>query len=138
MGVGVLATETHTIPAVTPQAIIFHLWLNQENCQHQHTANQRRGYRVKAGKKAECFWGSAWLFANPAGCMEEAFSVVSSTQKSTAIREVAVSTLEFYQGYSRSKLLSISSMFHQYNTTSMYQKLKNLHNKLTYIRKLHL
>eukprot|EP00069_Balaena_mysticetus_P007240 bmy_19078T0 len=50
-GVGVLAAKTHTIPAATPQAIIFHLWLNQENCQHQHTANQKRGYGVKAGKK---------------------------------------------------------------------------------------
>ena len=27
--------------------------------------------------------GSAWLFVNPAGCMEEAFSTVTRTQKST-------------------------------------------------------
>lgn len=47
--------QKHTIPATTPQAIIFHLWLNQENCQHQHPANQGRGYEVKAGKKAGCF-----------------------------------------------------------------------------------
>lgn len=52
---GVLAAKTHTIPAAIPQAIIFHLWLNQENCQHPHTANQRRGYGVKTRKKAEHF-----------------------------------------------------------------------------------
>lgn len=48
-----LAAEIHTIPAATPQAIIFHLWLNQKNCQHQHTAKQGRGYRVKQERRLD-------------------------------------------------------------------------------------
>jgi hypothetical protein len=47
------AAETRTIPAATPQAIIFHLWLNQKNCQHQHTAKQRRGYGVKQERRLD-------------------------------------------------------------------------------------
>lgn len=41
------------------------------------------------------FWGSAWLFENPAACMEEAFFVASWTLKSTATRVEAVSTVDF-------------------------------------------
>lgn len=79
----------------------------------------------QSSKKDWMLWGSAWLFANPAGCTEEAFSVLSRTQKSTSIREVALRALEFYQGFSKSKLHSKSSMFQKHNRTSIYQKPKN-------------
>lgn len=77
-------------------------------------------------KDSWMLWGSPWLFVNPAGCMEEAFPIVTRTQKCTAIGEVAVKTLEFYQGFSCSKLLSKSSLLQQYTRTPTYQKLKNL------------
>lgn len=42
--------------------------------------------------------GSAWLFVNPAGCMEEAFSIhgrsIHQDTENHTIREVAVSTPE--------------------------------------------
>lgn len=43
-------------------------------------------------------WGSACLLVNPAGCMEEAFFVVTRPQENTAIREVAMTTTRILTG----------------------------------------
>lgn len=75
-------SKTHTIPTTTPQVIIFHLGWNQRTVNTSTLPTRGEVMGSKQERRLNAL-GSAWLFVNPAGCMEEAFSRVTRTQKTT-------------------------------------------------------